>query len=122
LPPGGVLAIPGYGLAEAGLEADFGVPDEVALDLGVVQGVAEVVAGAVGDEGEEGGGRGTGRVRRRRTEDGGRRMEEGGRRTGRRNRLRLRQERLRLRSRLRADRRTRLRKGRLRDGEDSWWS
>jgi hypothetical protein len=65
-----VLAIPGYGLAEAGLEADFGVPDEVALDLGVVQGVAEVVAGAVGDEGEEGGGRGTGRVRRRRTEDG----------------------------------------------------
>ena len=47
-PPGLVVAVPGYGLREAGGEVGVpGLPAELAAELGAVDGVAAVVAGAV---------------------------------------------------------------------------
>ena len=47
-PPGLVVAVPGYGLGEAGGEVGVrGLPAELAAELGGVDGVAAVVDGAV---------------------------------------------------------------------------
>src|SRR5690606_36592960 len=50
--PGFVFEIPLHGLAEAGDVVLRGGPAELGFDLGGVDGVAQVVAGAVGDEGD----------------------------------------------------------------------
>lgn len=55
MPPGLVVEVPLHGLAEAAFEIFLRFPVEFSLDLAGVDRVAEVVAGAVGDEGDEGG-------------------------------------------------------------------
>ncbi len=52
LPPGFVVEVPLDGLAEAGGVVVGGGPAQVVFYFGGVDGVAEVVAGAVGDEGD----------------------------------------------------------------------
>lgn len=51
--PFGVVQVPLHGLADAGFEGFLGSPAEFALNLAGVDGVAQVVAGAVGDVGDE---------------------------------------------------------------------
>jgi len=53
LPSGLVVEVPLDGLSEAALEIFLRFPAEFALDLAGVDRVAEVVAGAVGHEGDE---------------------------------------------------------------------
>jgi len=53
LPPVLVFQIPLHGFSDAGVEGFLGCPAELALDFGGVDGVALVVAGAVGDVGDE---------------------------------------------------------------------
>ena len=53
LPPGAVVEIPADRPRQAALDALLRRPAELALDLARVDGVAEVVAGAVGDEGDQ---------------------------------------------------------------------
>ena len=53
LPPGAVAEIPANRPRQAALDALLRRPAEVARDLARVDGVAVVVAGAVGDEGDE---------------------------------------------------------------------
>ena len=52
LPPPGVVEIPLNGLADAGLESFLRRPAQLAAQLGGVDGVASIVAGAVGDKGD----------------------------------------------------------------------
>ena len=51
--PGGVVQVPADGLAQAGFELFGRLPAQFARDLGGVDGVAAVVAGAVLDEGDQ---------------------------------------------------------------------
>src|SRR6516225_3872049 len=53
-PPPFVVEIPAHRLVDAGLERLERAPAEFALKLGRVDGVALVVPGPVGDEGDEG--------------------------------------------------------------------
>ena len=53
LPPVLVFEVPLDGFAEAGLKGFAGFPAEVGADLGGIDGVAEVVAGAIGDKDDE---------------------------------------------------------------------
>lgn len=53
LPPGLVVEVPLDRLAKAAFEVFLWFPAEFTLDLAGVDRVAEVVAGAVGDEGDE---------------------------------------------------------------------
>ena len=48
-----VVEVPSHGLLDAFLELQAGFPSELALELAAVDGVAQVVAGAVGDVGDE---------------------------------------------------------------------
>ena len=60
--PGGVVEIPGDGFAQAGFEAFGRVPAQFAFELAGVDGVAPVVARAVGDEADKLRVRGVGRL------------------------------------------------------------
>ena len=53
LPPGFVMKVPIDGFAEAGGVVLLGRPAKFVTDLRGIDGVAEVVAGAVGDEGDQ---------------------------------------------------------------------
>ena len=54
LPPGLVIEVPGDSFAEAGLVILSGLPAELVADFGSVDGIAEIMARAIGDEGDEG--------------------------------------------------------------------
>lgn len=51
LPPGLVVEIPGNYLAEVGFVVLFGLPADFVADLGGVDGISEVLAGAIGNGG-----------------------------------------------------------------------
>src|ERR1700683_4501243 len=50
LPPRLLIDIPAYRLCDAAFEVFFGIPAQLALELGGIDGVTAVVARAVGDE------------------------------------------------------------------------
>src|SRR5258707_508583 len=53
LPPRAVVDIPAHGLAQPALERLRGAPAELALDLGWIDGIAPIMPGPVGHEGDE---------------------------------------------------------------------
>ena len=53
LPPGAVVEVPLHGEREADLEGVLRRPAELGVELRAIDGVAEIVAGPIGDEGDE---------------------------------------------------------------------